>query len=84
MILFKNNTPESEFGAKFIRGQDGWQTVCTELDEKYGETSKELILTFVVYGAYCMITKWLLDDIKKTPEEMGMLIAGLNINGFSI
>lgn len=83
-ILFENNTPDSEFGAKLIRGQDGWQTLCSALGEKYGEAGKELILTFVVYGAYCMITKWLLDDIKKTPKEMGQLIAGLNINGFSI
>lgn len=83
-LLFQNNTPESEFAAKLIRGQEEWTAACTELGAMYGEDGKDLLLTFMVHGAYCMITKWLLDDIKKTPKELGCLIGGININGFTL
>lgn len=83
-VLFQNNTPESEFAAKLVRGQEEWKTACTELGVMYGEDGKDLLLTFMVHGAYCMITKWLLDDIKKTPKELGSLIGGININGFTL
>lgn len=83
-LLFQNNTPESEFAVKLIRGQEQWETVCSSLTSMYGEDGKDLMLTFLVHGAYCMITKWLLDDIKRTPKEMGKLISGICVNGLFI
>ena len=83
-LLFLNNTPESEFAVKLIRGQSEWETVCDGLESMYGEDGKDLLLTFLVHGAYCAITKWLLEGSKRTPKEMGELIGGISINGLSI
>lgn len=83
-LLFLNNTPESEFAVKLIRGQSEWKLVCDGLDSMYGEDGKELLLTLLVHGAYCMITKWLLEDSGRTPKEMGELIGGISINGLAI
>ncbi len=79
-LLFQNNTPESEFAVRLIRGQDQWESACTSLRAQYGEEGKDLLLTFLIHGAYRMITQWLLDDIKKTPREMGELISGICIS----
>lgn len=76
-LLFQNNTPESEFASKLIRGQDEWESISDELSSVYGEEGKDLLLTFLVHGAYCMITKWLLDGVKKTPKEMGLLVSDI-------
>lgn len=83
-LLFQNNTPESEFAVKLIKGQDDWDNVCASLTDMYGESGKDLLLTLLVHGVYCMITKWLLDEIPKTPEEMGRLISGIRINGLTV
>lgn len=83
-LLFLNNTPESEFAVKLIRGQSEWETVCDGLDSMYGKDGKDLLLTFLIHGVYCMITKWLLEDSRRTPKEMGKLIGGININGLAI
>lgn len=83
-LLFQNNTPESEFAVKLIKGQNQWGSVCNTLTSMHGEDGKDLLLTFLVYGAYNMITKWLLDDIKKTPKEMGELISGIRVNGVNV
>lgn len=83
-ILFQNNTPESEFAAKLFRGQNNWERLCEELFTMYGEEGKDLLLTFFVHGTYCMINRWLLDGIQKTPQEMGRLISGIRINGIVV
>lgn len=83
-LLFENNTPESEFAVKLIRGQEEWPSVNDTLSLNYGEEGKELLLTFLVHGAYCMITKWLLGDMRKTPKEMGILVSDICTHGISI
>lgn len=35
---------------------------------------KKLMITFLSNGTYHMIRKWILEDIPKTPKEMGDLI----------
>lgn len=83
-LLFENNTPESEFAVKLIQGQDQWETVCGRLTERYGEEGKDLLLTFWIHGAYCMITEWLLYDSKRTPKEMGELVSEVCVNGLKL
>lgn len=83
-LIFQNNTPESEFAAKLFRGQEEWKIASDELTSAYGEDGKDLFFTFMIHGAYCMIAKWLLDDVKKTPKEMGRLISEISINGLTI
>ena len=72
-LLFQNNTPESEFAVKLIRGQDDWQLLSEKLDSIYGKEGAMLLSTFLIHGAYCMITKWLLEDMDMTPKDMGKL-----------
>lgn len=83
-LIFLNNTPESEFSVKLIRGNEQWDDVCRALSSVYGDDGRDLLLTFMVQGAYSMITKWLLEDNKRTPKEMGRLISGICIDGISI
>ena len=82
--VFQNNTPESEFALKLFHGQDEWRTASEKLASAYGEDGKDLLFNFMIHGSYSMITKWLLDDVKKTPKEMGRLIGGITIGGYSI
>ena len=83
-LLFQNNTPESEFAMKLIRGQEEWGTVCEDLIARYGNEGKELLFTFLVHGMYYMITKWLLEDVDKTPKEMGKLVSDFCKRGISV
>lgn len=83
-LVFQNNTPESEFASKLFHGQDEWKAASEKLASVYGEDGKELLFDFMIHGVYSMITKWLLDDVQKTPKEMGRLIGGITIGGYSI
>lgn len=83
-ILFQNNTPESEFAEWLIQGQEQWAEVSGALTAKYGEDGKDLLLTFWIHGAYCMITKWLLGGSKRTPKEMGEMIGSFRVDGLTI
>lgn len=83
-LVFQNNTPESEFALKLFQGQTEWRVASEKLASVYGEDGKELLFSFMIHGAYCMITKWLLDDVPRTPKEMGRLIGGITIDGYSI
>ena len=38
------------------------------------EDSKRLMITFLTNGTYHMIRQWLLEDLPKTPKEMGELV----------
>lgn len=83
-LLFQNNTPESEFAVKLIRGQDDWQLLNEKLNSVYGKKGTELLFTFLIHGAYCMITKWLLEDMDMTPKEMGTLFNDICTSGVPI
>lgn len=83
-LVFQNNTPESEFASKLFHGQEKWISASEKLASVYGEDGRDLLFDFMIHGAYCMITKWLLDDVQKTPKEMGRLIGDITISGYSI
>lgn len=83
-LVFKNNTPESEFAMKLFHGQGEWQQVSDKLDSVYGADGRELMFTFVIHGSYCMISKWLLDDIQMTPKEIGSLVSEITVGGYPV
>lgn len=83
-LVFQNNTPESEFAMKLFHGQKKWKTVSDKLESIYGKDGKDLLFTFIIHGAYCMISKWLLDDVQMTPKEIGNLVCKITIGGYPV
>ncbi|MGN1317984.1 MAG: TetR/AcrR family transcriptional regulator [Lachnospirales bacterium] len=78
-LLFKNNNSDSEF-ATLLFNTPHVESIYERLftDEK-DELNKDLMTTFSTHGAYSMIKKWILEDIKKTPKEMGELVYSMTI-----
>lgn len=83
-ILFQNNTPESDFAARLFHGQNNWEQTSKKMSRLYGEEGKDLLLTYFVYGSYYMVAKWLIEEIKKTPAEMGKMISGIRYQSLQI
>ncbi len=81
-LLFQNNSSESEFAVNLFRIPHIWDNVRSKLSDAYGEDGMELLLTFIIQGTYGMMRRWLLDDIGKTPREMGELFAGVYIKEY--
>ena len=82
-ILFANNSPESNFAAMLF-GQDMVHGVLPKrYVEKFGEDGINLIMYYLINGTYNMIRFWLLNDVNKTPKEMGQIMSELLNNFFT-
>lgn len=71
-VLFRNNTASDKF-AEFLFTIPQMQDTYNMLDDRHDDVTKELIMTFLTNGSYCLIRKWLLEDCPKTPKEIGEL-----------
>lgn len=58
------------------------QSVEKMLDDTYDNVSCQLLFTFLTYGIYQLIRQWLLDDMPKTPEQIGQLASKVAYNGW--
>ncbi|MGM9524771.1 MAG: TetR/AcrR family transcriptional regulator [Peptococcaceae bacterium] len=81
-LLFQNNSAESNFAIDMFRAPHVWDTVYSNLASQYGEDGRELVLTFIMHGAYSMIRQWLLSGMELTPQQMGQLVSGISIKGY--
>ena len=50
--------------------------------EKYDDDGKRLLLQFLVHGIYNLIRCWLLEEIDKTPEDIGAMAGDIALNGW--
>ncbi|MGN1165554.1 MAG: TetR/AcrR family transcriptional regulator [Lachnospiraceae bacterium] len=73
-LLLRDSDTNSEFATLMF--QAAHVRIIYEQIFSYAknEDSKKLMITFLTNGTYHMIRQWLLEDIPKTPKEMGELI----------
>ena len=50
--------------------------------EKYDESTKQLLFHFLIHGIYNLIRCWILEEIDKTPEDIGALAADIALHGW--
>lgn len=81
-ILFENNTADSEFALMLFKIPGLWEDVNENMEKLYGKEGEELVLTFIINGAYSMVRKWLLEDSDLSPKEVADIASGMHIEGY--
>ena len=73
-LLLRESDINSEFASLLLQSSH----VQSIYDETFAyvksEGSKRLMITFLSNGTYHMIRQWILEDIPKTPKEIGNLV----------
>ena len=73
-LLFRNSDTNSGFASLLLNATHVHATYEQELFYARSQESKQLVITFLTNGTYHMIRQWLLEDVPKTPKEMGDLV----------
>ena len=50
--------------------------------ENLDATDRQLILTCIISGCYSLVSKWLMDDLPKTPRELAALVIKIFSHGW--
>lgn len=50
--------------------------------DKYDDSATRLLFQFLIHGIYNLIRCWLLEEIDKTPEDIGAMAADIALNGW--
>lgn len=58
------------------------QTGFRESIPRYDEATRKLLGNFVTHGVYSLIRCWLLDEVDKSPEEIGLLATEIAGHGW--
>lgn len=73
VALFSVYSPDSDFADKLFSLSASNMPEWNEFLKRHDPVSAELLRTYLVNGAYGLISRWLLRQIERTPEEIGML-----------
>ena len=74
-LLLQNNETGAQFARLLFSASHVKALHESILSNIENPDSKKLIMTFMTTGSYQMIRQWLLEDIPKSPLEMGLLIS---------
>lgn len=72
-LLCRNSDPNSGFASLLLNAAHVHAIYEEELSYAKSQENKRLIIAFLINGTYQMVRQWLLEDIPKTPKEMGEL-----------
>ncbi|MGN0373654.1 MAG: TetR/AcrR family transcriptional regulator [Enterocloster sp.] len=72
-LLFQNSSTDSEFAEALFQSARVMSVFEQTLSFEENPYDRKLLLTFLTNGIYYMIRQWLLEDMPKTPYEMGQL-----------
>ena len=81
-LLFRNSDTNSGFASRMINASLVRETYEKELAYAQSQDNIKLAITFLSNGTYHMIRQWILEDVPKTPEEMGDLVYHAAIQGW--
>lgn len=73
-LLFRDSNTNSEFATLLFQASHVQAIYEQIFSYEKNQDSKKLMITFLTNGTYHMIRQWILEDIPKTPKEMGDLI----------
>lgn len=80
-LLLRDSDASSDFPIKLMK------TTCEQLDSDHvlinvkDKQEIELLKTFLANGAYYMIRQWMLDEVDKSPKEIGELFQKIVSSG---
>lgn len=82
-FLFRNFTAEDNLVQRILlkRITDG-HTQYSNSIQSYDSLTQKLLFSFLTHGIYNLIRTWILEDIPKSPEEIGALAADIALNGW--
>lgn len=75
--LLRANDTNAEFASQVLQAARIRLVSETFFDRTQDEESQQLVLTFLIAGAYYMLRRWILEDMQKTPREMGDMVMNL-------
>ena len=81
-LLFRSSDTNSGFASRLINASHVRATYEAELAYAENEVNVRLAITFLSNGTYYMIRQWILEDIPKTPREMGELVCAAATKGW--
>lgn len=81
-LLFRNSDTDSEFAELWFQSALAREGCQREFAESGDPHSQKLMNVFLMNGTYSLIRQWLLDDIPKTPQEMGDLLYNIMVYGW--
>lgn len=73
-LLLRDSDTNSEFVMMIFQAAHVRQIYDQIFSYAKSEDSKWLMITFLANGTYHMLRQWILEDIPKTPREMGALV----------
>lgn len=73
-LLLRNTDTNSGFASLLLNASHVRMTYEMLFSNTTDENNKRLMTTFLNNGTYYLIRQWLLEDIPKTPKEMGDLV----------
>lgn len=81
-LLLRDSDTHSEFAALLLQSAH----VRSIYDQTFAyvkdQESRQLMITFLSNGTYHMIRQWILEDIPKSPKEMGDLVCMMATQGW--
>lgn len=72
-LLFRDSDTNSEFATLLFQAAHVQAAYAQAFPYVTDPDSKRLMITFLTNGTYHLIRQWLLEDIPKTPKELGDL-----------
>jgi AcrR family transcriptional regulator len=82
-VLFARSESPSEFAMSLFELPLGWERQRRRLHERLDAETRSLMITYLTHGTYSLVRKWLLEDMEKTPEQMGKLAEDVALNGWA-
>lgn len=79
--FFRDNSTNTEFASELFWASHT-RAIYAQMFADIDEDSRRLMTTFLCNGSYHMIRQWILEDIPKTPKEMGEMICLIATQGW--
>ncbi|MGM9650466.1 MAG: TetR/AcrR family transcriptional regulator [Faecousia sp.] len=81
-LLLRDGNTNSGFASRICQASHVRAIYEQAFEYVENEDSKRLMITFLSNGSYHMIRQWLLEDMPKTPQEMGELVRCVATQGW--
>lgn len=81
-LLFRDSDTSSGFPALLMNASHVRMTYEKTFSSSKNEENKRLMTTFLTNGAYYLIRQWILEDIPRTPKEIGDLVYAVATQGW--
>ena len=81
-LMFAESGHVSDFALETLALPIQDETLDEILKDTYDEPTRKLLYTYLTSGTYQLIRQWLLEDIQKTPEEIGALAQKVAYEGW--